>query len=98
MFTIINTLSLVYQSVPKLGVLLYSALVSLLIAIFVVKFLIFKKYDILSAIMFVLLIVIVFLDSSFTRLFYVLVISFLVISLLQVCQMIYKYLCKYFHL
>ena len=74
MFTIINTLSLVYQSVPKLGVLLYSALVSLLIAIFVVKFLIFKKYDILSTIMFVLLIVIVFLDSSFTRLFYVLVI------------------------
>lgn len=93
MFTIINTLSFVYQSVPKLGVLLYSALVSLLIAIFVVKFLIFKKYDILSTIMFVLLIVIVFLDASFTRLFYVLVISFLIISLLQVCQMVYKYLC-----
>ncbi len=93
MINTINTLAFVYQSVNKFGVVLYAALLTLLIAMFVVKFVVFKKYDILSAIFFALLIAILFLNSNGQNLFFVVVISLLVISLLRVCQMIYKYIC-----
>lgn len=93
MFTTINILSNVYQSVPKIGVVLFSATLTLLVAIFIVKLVIFKKYDILSAILFVLLIVSMFLKSSFQSIFFIIVILSLVLSILRVCQIIYKYLC-----
>ena len=93
MINTINTLAFVYQSVNKFGVVLYAALLTLLIAMFVVKFVVFKKYDILSAVFFALLIAILFLNSNGQNLFFVVVISLLVISLLRVCQMIYNYMC-----
>lgn len=93
MNTTINTLAFVYQSVPKIGIVLYAALLTLLVAIIVVEFVVFKKYDYLSTFLIALLIAILFLEASNKGLFFTVVILFFVISLLKVCQMIYKYLC-----
>ena len=93
MINTINILAFVYQSVPKIGIVLYTALITLLLAMIAVNFIVFKKYDILSAIFLALLIVILFLNSNSKTLFFVVVISLFVISLLLVWQMIYKYIC-----
>ena len=93
MFSTINTLAYVYQSVPKIGIVLFTALATLVIALFVVKLLIFKKIDILSIIFFVVEIIILFLESSKQNIFLIVVISLLFINLLIVCQTVYKYLC-----
>ena len=91
MINTINTIATVYQSVPRIGLILYASLITLLIAVIVVNFVVFKKYDILSAVFLVLLIAILFLNSN--TLFFVVVLSLLVISLLMVCYLIYKYIC-----
>lgn len=97
MITTINTLAFVYQSVSKLGIVLYTGLFMLMLCMIVVRFIIFKKYDYLTTVLLALLIAVLFLDRSNKIIFTVLVILLYIIQLLRVAQMVYKYLCLETH-
>lgn len=93
MFSTINTLTYIYQAVPKIGIVFYAAMLTFLIAIFVVNLIVFKKIDITTISLFVLSIIVTLLDSSKLIIFNVFVILVYVISILRICQLIYTYLC-----
>ena len=93
MITTINTLAFVYQGVEKIGIVLYTFLVALLICTMVAQFVVFKKYDYISLVQLLLLIAVLFLGDSQKGLFYTALITLMVIMLLRLCQLTYKYLC-----
>ena len=97
MITTINTLAFVYQIISKFGIVLYTGLAMLMLFTIVVKFIIFKKYDILSTILLALLIAVAFLDQSNKSLYTVIVILLYVVILLRIALMVYKYLCTETH-
>ena len=63
MITTINTLAFVYQGVEKIGIVLYTFLVALLICSMVAQFVVFKKYDYISLVQLLLLIAVFVYDS-----------------------------------
>lgn len=93
MITTINTLAFVYQGVEKIGIVLYTFLVALLVCTMVAQFVVFKKYDYISLVQLLLLIAVLFLGDSQKGLFYTALITLMVIMLLRLCQLTYKYLC-----
>mgnify|MGYP003316648446 FL=1 len=60
----LNTLAFVYQSVSKINIVLFSALVTVIICTIVIKLLIFKKYDVFSTILLIASLVTLFLNSE----------------------------------
>ncbi len=94
MITTINTLAFVYQGVEKIGIVVYSMLVAILVCTMVAKFFVFKKYDYLSLVQLLLLIAVLFLGNDKKVLFYVIVSLSMVLILLRLCQLTYHYLCE----
>lgn len=97
MITTINTLAFVYQIISKFGIVLYTGLAMMMLCTIVVKFIIFKKYDILSTILLALLIAVAFLDQSNKNIYTIIVILLYVLMLLRMALMVYKYLCTETH-
>lgn len=89
----LNTLAFVYQSVSKINIVLFSALVTVIICTIVIKLLIFKKYDVFSTILLIASLVTLFLNSEKKVLFTILTILFFIIILVVDALACYKYLC-----
>ncbi len=94
MITIFNTLGFVYQGIEKFGIVFYTFVFAILVCTMVAQFIVFKKYDYLSLAQVLLLIAILFLNDTKKALFYVLVSLMMVLILLRICQLTYKYLCS----